>query len=273
MIDLPRPFSNKSAISGLSAVLVGCLLATLGCSRPVITPLIRVGPMDIEGKIGASPPGPGSARASADSMGLDKDRGVFQPRIDLDWDKLHASIEAFKAEYDGDGTATAAFDLGAGGGIEIGRPIRSDMAFTLFLAEATYEILPIPFVDFSLGLGVGLLDYEIEIASKETPARIATDEDLPFAYLTARLGKQFNRFAIATLLRGIDIEYGDEDLSYYEFDVSGTYRLFEREGLLEAHLMVGYRKLFVDYEYDDQGAKVIADLDFDGPFLGAHVRF
>lgn len=251
-------------------LLVVFMFLAGGCSKPILTPHIRVGSLDISGDLGVKG-GVASGTASADSLGLDKDNAVFEPRVDLDWEHLHVTFEMFQSAYSGDGTADAALDFGDGKGIAAGVPVSSQMNINLYNLEATYDIVPIRFMDISLGLGVGAVDYDIELDSSIGPGVFSTSDTLPFGYLTGRLAKQFKRLTVSVLLRGVDVEYQDEKLSYFDFDLSGSYLLHEKGGRFQTRLAVGYRYLRVDYSYEAQGGKTFIDADFDGPYVSFSV--
>jgi hypothetical protein len=244
-------------------------LAVLGCTTPEVGLVPRVGNLDIEGDFGTSiGSGVLVSKTSASSLGLD-DETAFQPRIDLDWTDLHLSVNATNVEYSGDGVVQRTLNLP---GLQLtgGTPVSTDWEFGLYTASLVYDIIPTEAIDIGVGAGVGWLDYDI--TAESSSARSSTDDNLPFAYLTARIAKEIGRFAFLAQLSGAGVEWDDEDLSYYEFDLSAAFSLFETKKT-EGSVLVGYRLIGVDYEWEDGGSKIEADAEFDGPYIGFMLRF
>lgn len=252
--------------------LSALLLAS--CGMPRIGPMARVGNLDIDGDLtlkGGAGPLAIRSSTSASSLGLD-DETVFQPRVDVDWDDLHLTMNGFQTEYSGDGAVQSTLSLG-GQIINIGTPVRSDWDIGFYTVQAMYDILPIEVVDVGIGGGVGYLEYDVDIQSKTSSSFIASDDELPFAFLSLRAAKEFGPFEAIGILNGLGIELGDEDFTYYEADVSASYRLFggdKRQG----HVVLGYRLLSMDYEYKDRGRKVkVDDVELKGPYIAFKLYF
>ena len=52
-----------------------------------------------------------------------------------------------------------------------------------------------------------------------------------------------------------------------------AFPLFGEGGPVQGDLMIGYRYLLVQYEFEDRGGEVDIDLDFQGPFAGIAISF
>lgn len=246
-------------------------LVTSGCSAPSVGLIPRVGAMDIDGDIGVTRGGGiVKAKTSANALGLDEET-VFQPRVDLDWTDVHVSINAMQPEFSGDGQVTATLNL-PGRTITVGTPVSSDWELELYTASFVYDIIPTETIDIGIGAGIGMIGWDISLASKVGPARISGDDDLPFAFLAARIAKELGRFDFQAQINGAGVEYEDEDLSYFEVDVNAGYRFWESDSI-DWTALVGYRHIGVDYEWEEGGGELDLDADFDGPYIGLMARF
>jgi hypothetical protein len=247
-----------------------------GCSMPSIALVPRVGQLDVEGDFSVSESAGGGAlkvetSADEDELGLD-DETVFQPRIDLDWDDFHIWINAMRPEYSGNGELTTDLTI-FGQTFTAGTPVSSDWEFGYYTVSAVYDIIPTgDAVDIGIGAGVGMITWDVEIASRTAPLRRSTDDDLGFAFLTARVATEISRFALLGQISGASVDWDDEDISFFEVDLSGGYKIFDTKSC-DGTVLAGYRFLNVDYEWEDGGSEVEVDADFYGPYLGFMLRF
>jgi hypothetical protein len=243
-----------------------------GCGIPTVSPMIRVGELDIDGDFNITGGGGAlSAASDMNALGLDEETAL-QPRVDVDWGNLHLAVSGLWVDYTGDGAVRGTLELG-GNIIPAGTPARTDLEMDFYTGYITYDLLPIDFLfDLGVGLGVGYLDYDLAIQSKTSPARISSDEDLPFGFLTARVAREIGRFEIVGMVSGLGVEFDDADISYYEVDAFAGFRLFG-EGRIQGNLIAGYRAIGLDCEWDDQGRNLDADVDFQGPYIGFKLRF
>jgi hypothetical protein len=250
----------------LLIIFMGMFLLILsGCSTPRISPMLRVTELDIDGDVDFKGGGIINSSTSASKLGLDEET-VLQPRVDLDWERSHLLVEGFQVEYDGSGVLNNSFTIG-GNTIPFNTPVSSDWEFGFFRTAFTYDFFPIEFFQLGLGGGLGMLTYDMEMRSQTSGARVFTDDDLFFAFLTARAYKEFGQFDALVLLSGLSADIDDDDMAYFDTEASVGYQLFGDENL-NGRIMAGYRYINVVYEYSDKGRDVELDADFDGPFLG-----
>jgi hypothetical protein len=269
--NLDKEQTMKFNFDQLAVTLALLALVTAGCATPEIGLVPRVGSLDIDGDFGTSA-GSGAfvSKSSASALGLDEET-AFQPRVDLDWTDWHMSVNATQVEFSGDGTVQRTLNL-PGQQFTAGTPVSTEWDFGLYTASLVYDLIPAEDIDIGFGAGVGLLDYDISAQSRTTSAKASTDDNLPFAYLTARVAREIGRFAFLAQVSGAGIDWDDEDISFFELDLSAAYRLFSTKKI-EGSVMAGYRMISVDYEWEDGGSKVEADADFDGPYVGFILRF
>jgi hypothetical protein len=257
----------------LPVVVLVALGGLAACGIPRVKPMARVGVLDIEGDIEVRNRS-GSARGAsdADDLGLDEET-VFQPRLDVDWGPVHLSAEGFGVDYSGRGEAEAQLAFG-GTVISRGTKLDTDLSGDFVTGSVVVDPFPIPTVDLGIGLGVGYLAYDLEFDSREAPVRLEIDDELPFAFLVFRAAAQFGSFAFLGTARGLSLEWEDDDITYYEIDVSARYRPFgDDEGVLEGYVAVGYRYLSIDYSYEPSDGKLELDVDLSGPYLALELWF
>lgn len=260
-------------LGGLTIVLA--LAAFLGaCSTPHVTPAARGGVMYIDGDIAVNDSGGrAGARSSADDLGLDEEF-AFQPKVDVDWGGIHVSANATWFDYSGNGTAEGALQFG-NDEISADADVRTDLQAQLYEAYVVFDILPLgDLVDVGIGAGGGAIYYDLEFEAKGTSARIHIDDWLPLGFVIVRVAADLGAVKLLGTASGITFDYDDDDATFFELDLSGRYRLFGDEGPVEGHVILGFRYLYLDYEWSpSSGTLEIDDLALYGPYLGFDLRF
>jgi len=245
------------------------LLVALACSA-CVAPELRVeqnvGQLDIEGDLAVSSMGTATS-SSVESLGFEEDEGFYYPRVELEWLGFTTSVAGFQGEFSGNGIAESTLDLGTDV-INPGDPVASDLELGVATAAFTFDVVPTDVLDVGIGLGLGWFDYDASIVATTTNMSVASEESFPIAFLALRLASEIGRLRLVGRAGGLEVDLGDEELTYLDIDVAGHYRLFSTLGQLDGHLTLGYRYLRTDLEYEDQGSEVDADLRFDGPYLG-----
>jgi len=231
---------------------------------------LRGGALDISGDLGVSV---GAGRlgkgSSADSLGLERS-GYVEPRLGFDWERWHAQIGGFTTEFKGTGTTQTA--LGIGPVIGVNNPVDTEVNISMITADGIYDLIKSDVVDVGLGAGVGWFLYDLQVQSLSSPARVNTGNDVPLVFLAGRLAKDVGRFELRLEGKGIYLDTGGEKISFYDADARAGYRLIDAESW-GGIVSLGWRFLGVDYEYTDLGARVFADLDFNGPYLSFIAEF
>lgn len=252
------------------AVVLAALVA--GCGLPRATASARVAYLDIDGDVAVSDrSGAAGASSSASDLGLDEEV-VFMPRVDVDWGSFHASVNGFTVDYSGDGEATARISFGDST-IEQGTDVETDASFDYLVGTFVVDILPLPEVEFGIGLGVGFLSYDLAFAAKDVRAEVSVDDTVPFGYLAARLATQIGPVRLRGTVGGISVEFDDDDVNFLEFDVSGSLRVFGDDDLLEGYVTLGYRYLDLDYTWKPSDGRLDADVTLLGPYIGLEISF
>lgn len=217
--------------------------------------------------------GRAGARSSADDLGLDEEF-AFQPKVDVDWGGIHASVNATWLDYSGDGTAEGAIRFG-NNEISADADVRTDLQAQLYEGYVVFDILPLgDAVDVGIGAGVGAVYYDLEFEAKGTSARVSLDDWLPLGFVMVRVAADLGAVKLLGTAAGITFDVDEDDATFFEVDVSGRYRLFGEEGPVEGHVILGLRYLYIDYEWTpSEGTLHIDDLEVYGPYLGLDIRF
>lgn len=254
--------------AGTAACLAALLLAA--CSLPHVSPSLRVGAMDMDGKINIESGGVIQSSADTDELGLDTE-AVTQGRIDLDGDAFHLIADGFSTSYSGDGTLSNTFTLG-GQSITVNTPVSTDLDLDYYRLQLIYDLVPGEVLDLGIGPGIGYVDYNLRLRSKLAPVTVETSTNFPFTFLGVRAGKAMGDFETVALLGGLGWSTEYQDFSYYDLDVYAGYRLFGK-GRVQGKIVAGYRQLVVDYRYHDLGSKAHLDVGLQGPYIGLKVDF
>ncbi len=91
--------------------------------------------------------------------------------------------------------------------------------------------------------------------------------------LAARAGIELGDFEIAGLLSGTKIDYSDLETTYYDLDLFARWRFIGGSDRARGSVLVGYRYMDVDFDYDDGDDRVEGDLVLDGPYVGLLLSF
>ncbi len=262
--------ATRSILSAFSVVLLGA-----SCSVPAVRPWGRVGYLHLDGDIAASA-GPASASVSADSLGLDNYEAIPNIGADFDWDPIHLAVEGLVAKYQGSGFATTELSIDNDGSpivIPLGTQVESEIDVGLYLARATWDILPSAPVDLGIGVGGGLIDYGVSFDATilTQPRSVGIDDELPFGFLTARVGRQLGDFELLGHISGLGFEFGNEEINFIDIEGSLIWTFwYMKTGA--AALEVGYRYIELDYEFDPSRGNFSVDAALRGPFVGLSVR-
>jgi hypothetical protein len=247
------------------------ILILQACSAPKKVRLVaRVGTLAIDGDLGAHSKGRDvGGKVSVGKLGLDDDDDEIRvlPRLDLDWEKLHLSIEGFTADYSGSGITTD--DLAAGGIIiPDGVSLRSSLDAWLLRGTLVYDIFAREHFRFGLGGGAGVVHYEVGLDPSAGSRKLSFDDTLPFPYLSAFITVPIANFEFSALVSGFSLEISDYDFTFVDVDPIVSYLLYAPNDKLALRLAGGYRFLLVDYEFDDEYGRILTDLTFRGPHAG-----
>jgi hypothetical protein len=250
-------------------MLAAALLAS-GCAPTLgVTP--RYGNFDLSGDFAISSTGI-TATSDLESAGIEEDDSVPGVQLDFKWGSPHLVLDLQSSEHGGDGTLDA--DISSGGvTIPAGADVSSDVDLAIYNAILTFDLLP---SDFELGIGFGAALVDVDAAFTEiggSSGMIETDETFPIPLLAARAGFEIGRFGASASLAGMSLEIDDDEGTYLDLDAQLRYRLFGGDDHLRGSLMVGYRRIGLDAEYEDGSDDVEFDVTFDGFYFAFNFQF
>lgn len=225
----------------------------------------RIGTLELTGDLSISSTG-ATASADVEDLGFDDDGSTFAPRVDLAWGPVDIIATGYQAAYEGQGTADVALDLG-GVVITAGDTVDSELDLTTAGVIATWDFIPTDLVDLGIGLGVQAIDLEASITSQTTGDTISTDESAPFPVVAARAGVQIFDLELTGVASGIAFEQDDFDATYLDIDLMASWT-FERFLGFHGALVLGWRQVMLEADYEDSSSDVDLDFTLSGPFFG-----
>jgi len=249
-----------------TAALVLALVLAASCQVvPDLTVTPRYGTREVSGDLLITS-GPATSTADAEVLGLEEDDGVFSPRVELSWLGFDLWASGSSALYEGEGTLEETFDLG-GITIMIGDDVASSLDLTTAQVAITWDLVPTDALDVGLGVGVAYFDFEAEITSLTTSQTLRTAEEFVMPVLAARIEGDIGPVRANVVGAGLTGSYEGAEGTYFDVDAFLEYELSDLVGF-HLGIQVGYQAAVFDFEYDDDDGRTIADLTFEGPYVG-----
>lgn len=256
----------------LPLLLALCLPAG-GCFVPSVDVIPRMSLAKLSGDIAGST-NEGDLNASAatdfDELGLDSEETGFSPRVDLKWLGLHVSLSTLQLSTSGSGTTNADLTLGDTT-IGANTDVDSEFDLTAFSAAATWDFAPTDFLEVGIGLGATLFDFDIQFDSDVDSA--SSEEAVPLPVIAGRVGSKIGPLDVGAVVGFIDVEVDDIDAQFLDIDLHAAYRLLGEGDRFVGRLVVGYRSIALDAEYDDGDSFISSDFTIAGPYVGAMFSF
>jgi hypothetical protein len=251
-------------------LLVGA--SCFACATPQTSVGVAAVPLALDGGFGASA-GAATIQSTVEDLGLDDEELGVHPRLDLDWEDTHLSIGWLGAGFAGSGTTTDDVTID-GVTINAGTPVDTRADLAAITGVFTWDVVPVGPGDLGIGLGVTLLDIDLEMVSQLDSTRLASDEILPLPVLTARLDLHRAPVAFGASVGGIDVSFDEGAAQVLDIDAFARVQLADGiGGGLSANLIGGYRSFSADGHYDDGATRVEADVRLAGPYLGLSLSF
>lgn len=258
----------------MNMTILACTSALMLCSScagPYIAVEPRYGNLELDGDVAVAS-GAITSSNSLDAVGLDDAEGTFGARVDARWLMPHLTVWGSQSSFDGDGTLEA--DLSQGGNtIVAGTDVKSDFDFDMLAGVLTFDLFPGDTFELGIGFGAALLALDASITDPVGAADITLDESLPMPLVSARLGAQFWRLDVEALLSGMALDVDGNDATFYDLDLAARMRVLGSGDHATGHLVLGYRHVALDVDYDDGGDAVELDLEFTGPYIGLRILF
>ena len=255
----------------LLAVLVHSL-ACASCASVKVIP--RLGQMNIDGHIGIADASTGvTATNDLDTLGLDDDSSVFSGRVDLQGGGAHATFALSSSSHGGTGVATATLDDGSGSTVMAGSMVDSDFDVTLGEAIVTWDLIPGEAIELGIGLGASVFDLDGALTDLTSGDTVDANQAVPIPVLAVRGGIDLGRLDFSALLGGVDVNIGGDEASFYDLDLMARLELFGKGGKVLGDVVLGYRYVDLQVDYEDGSEAVDAAVRLSGPYLGLSIGF
>jgi hypothetical protein len=244
---------------------VGIVLAACAPSLSLTPRLER---LDLDGEIGIEEGTTGSAATTSfDTLGMDEGENVLGGRLDLAGAGGHLTLSYQASEHAGRGALAA--DVSSDGvTIPAGSTVDSDLELGIGEVIVTWDLVPGDTFEAGLGLGASVLSFDARLEEVSTGNVVAESETLPIPVLALRLGVNVGRFDGSLLLGGIGIQVDDDRAAYFDLDAAGRWRFLGGGVSPHGELVVGYRWIELDVDYESDSAAVDAEVTLQGPYVG-----
>lgn len=245
------------------------LALTLGLGSCVVpsaalTPkLVRLEP---DGSFGGSAPGVSSTN-ELEALGISEEDETLAVGAELKWAGARLALATVDTSYEGSGTATVDIDFG-GTPISASTPVFTRMDLALHSARLTWDLLPTSQADLGIGVGVAVIDFDASVSSIPPAITLRTDELLPVPLVAGHVGTRWGDLALAGDVGLFEVEFGDESARVVDVDVGLSWRFLDLPGRLGGALVLGWRLIDVDAEYEEGPSVIELDMELSGPYLG-----
>ncbi len=249
-----------------SLVLALACAALASCSAPQFTVAPSLGRFEPEGDVSyidTTQPLPATLDNSVEDLDLAESENTLGVRADFKFGLPHLTLSTQASSWDGNGTLNADF-----GGIPASTAVDTELDLALHRLALTFDVLPSDMFELGLGFGVTVADVEAQVTDSGNTLTESADEIAPLPVLALRAGVRVWRLDFEALLSGMSIDYDGDEATYLEADLNAKLALFGAPGSANGSLVVGWRQIDLDVEYDDGDAAAAVDLSFSGPYFG-----
>lgn len=239
-------------------------LAT-SCAMPALEATPAIGAFEVEGSMGiatGTTPGANDIRVA----GLNASESGGGGRVDFKWGLPHMTISSNLTHHQGMGVTQAPLSDGLTA-IAAGTNVSTDLGLGIHEGILTFDLIP-GSAELGIGFGVAGVDVDGEFVNSGTGEVVASDKLVGIPLLAARAGIGIGRFGIEGLLSGMDADIDGNATRFVDLDLQGRIRLFGGDDHLNGAIVLGYRRVEMDLEYDDDSEQVLTDIDLTGPYLG-----
>lgn len=194
-------------------------------------------------------------------LGFDDTESVPFVRLETDIKRHRVRLSGFYVDAEGTGTLAGDF-----GGIVAGSLV--DTKFDFYNVGANYGYALLRGEHYRVAVGGMLNYYQLDLKARSTPGReqVNTSVLLPVPYVDAELSA--GPLTAGANLGIIAGDFGDANGRYWDFDGYLKFRPDQR-----FDLTVGYRYLLLDSFGRASSRDFRADIDLQGIYLTAGIRF
>ncbi|MCA9000482.1 MAG: hypothetical protein KDB61_01070 [Planctomycetes bacterium] len=209
---------------------------------------------------------------SLKDLGLDDKEGLPGAAVDFQWLGPHISVSTQNGSWSGTGTLNGEFTDGTIS-IPIGANVDSELDLAVHSAIVTWDFLPTD-AELGIGFGVDVLDFKGSFTDQGTSNVIDFDETLPLPMVAVRGNVHVGSLELGGHVAGFKLNYDGNDATFIDMDLMGRYHFIGGSSRASGSVVFGLRSIKLDVDYEgDANERIIADLDFTGPFIGAQLSF
>ncbi len=195
------------------------------------------------------------------NLGLGATEASPYVRLESEKEKHRFRAHGFGIDAEGSGTLDGAF-----GGLVTGSLVDTSMEFYAIDFNWTYQLARSE--RWRLGVGAQIAFYSLDVAAASALGRESVETEgfvpMPFAEVEGVFGK----FTVGANGGIMVVDLGDAEGSWVDAEVYARFQLSER-----FDLMGGYRYILFDVDGRAEDRDFEADLDIQGVFVTAGIRF
>jgi len=256
------PTNHRLARLGSTALaLFAAACATTSTS---VTPIL--GSLSLDGSIEAGSTG-GAGATSMDALGLGTYEAALGVKAQVGLLGGQLSVSAIQTEYEGSGTTGGAFEIG-GQTIDANTAVDTQLELLLARALFTWNLIPLGPVEFGIGFGASVIDFDLLMTEQVTGNQLESEELLPVPMAALRASWTWGPVWMRAVLSGITYTLDGDQVQVFDGDLESSVTLYE-----SGSLVVGYRWVDVEAEYEDENDRVEADLELTGFYFGVRFSF
>lgn len=225
-----------------------------------------LGSLSLDGSIGAGSVG-GAGATSFDALGLSNYEATPGVKAQLGLLGGLVSVSAMQTEYEGSGTTDGAFQVGDQA-IDADTAVDSRLELLLARALFTWNLMPLGPVEFGIGFGAGVIDLDFLMTEPATGDTLETEEALPVPLAALRAAWTWGPVWMRAELSGVTYTVDGDSMQVFDGDLEAAVTLYD-----SSLLVVGYRWVDVEAEYEEEGDPVDADLELSGFYFGVRFAF
>jgi hypothetical protein len=251
-------------------------LPLFACAVPSASVGVHTGQYSMDGTVGlatAASGGTVDATTSLDGLGLGDDSSSLGADVVLNMGAPTLVLSAVQTDFRGSGELTSTFEVD-GVTLSDGTKVDSVLDVNLYQAFFLFELVPGDTIDFALGLGVDMLDFDgaftgltdpLDLTSVDT---VVLDQPVPLPVVGARAAIALGPVDVSAFVTGMTFDFDDVEVSALDIDLRAAMDLFGPMGAF-----IGYRENSIDVEYVDGTDAGKLDFSIGGPYLGLRASF
>lgn len=253
----------------LRLLTAAALLASLtgACTSPTVNATPFLASLGVSGDLAIADSSSAAVSTSFGQLGLSDDEASLGGIVRVGLAGAELSISGLTIGFDGEGTADGQYDIG-GNTITAGTAVTSKLDLEMARALFTWDLVPISGVDLGIGLGASLIDVDLELQEIGGAGRIATDQLVPVPMLGARAAWTWGPVDLRADVGGLLVEFDGDSATIIDGELSAAVELLDI-----GDLVVGYRTMRIDVEYEDANSLVNTDIDLEGYYFGVKLGF